>query len=153
MIKFNVTLANNKPIQVIADSMEDVLQAFNAKIVGIVRDNVEECTSTDVEHMECIRLKDYDSFEFYFSNNLKTIVVACGPIDTYSLSMFAFRLGFSKVQAVELIADVKEILKISSDNLVLKRCEEDFLSTKVKDFSLVDPCLLRLVKRVLKALK
>lgn len=153
MIKFNVTLANNKPIQVIASSMEDVLQAFNAKIVGIVRDDVEECTDPDVDRMEYIRLKDFNSFEFYFSNNLNTFVVECSPVDAFPLSTFAFRLGYSKVQAIELIAVVKEILDTSSDNLVLKRCSEDFLNAKVKGSPLLDVCLLSLVKKVLKALK
>lgn len=153
MIKFNVTLSNNTPLQVIANSMEDVLQAFKAEIVGIERDDAEECTSTDVDRMGWVRLKDFDSYEFYFDNDLKTIVVACGPADTYTLTSFAYRLGCSKDQAEELIANVKEILIIGSDNLVLKRCSEDFLNTKVKGLPLLDVSLLSLVKRVLKALK
>lgn len=153
MIKYNVTLSNNTSLQVIANSMEDVLQAFKAEIVGIVRDDVEERTSEDVDRMEWIRLKDFDSYEFYFDNDLKTIVVACGPADTYTLTSFAYRLGYSKVQAIELIAVVKEILDTSSDNLVLKRCSEDFLNAKVKGSPLLDVCLLSLVKKVLKALK
>lgn len=151
MIKFNVTLANNKPIQVIASSMEDVLQAFNAKIVGIVRDDVEECTAP-VDRMEWIKRKDFKCYELYYNHSLKTIAVQCSPVHSYPLGWFASRLKYSEDQTAELISVVEKIFSISSDVLVVEPYEENYFSTK-KPVTLIDSCLIRLMEKVLKTLQ
>ena len=47
MKKFNVTLSNNTSLQVIANSMEEVLEAFKMEVTGIVRDDITQRTSTN----------------------------------------------------------------------------------------------------------
>jgi|SRR5690606_35215309 len=153
MIKFNVTTANNTTLQVIANSMEDVLQAFKAEIVGIVRDTPEQCTSPDDDRMEWIKRKDFKCYELYYNHSLKTIAVQCSPVHSYPLGWFASRLKYSEDQTAELISVVEKIFSISSDVLVVEPYEENYFSAKVKLVTLIDSCLIRLMEKVLKTLQ
>lgn len=148
MKTFNVTLSNNTCLQVIANSMEEVLEAFKMEVTGIVCDGITQCTSANT-CTEWINHRGYKCFEFHYNNTFKTFAVNCDSVHIYDLKWFAFRLGYSEGQITELISIVGKILRDRSAKLTVRKYDKNHLSVKVKDMTLVDSCLLRLMEKVL----
>ena len=63
MKTFNVTLSNNTCLQVIANSMEEVLEAFKMEVTGIVCDNIEQSTPLNTR-IEWVNRNDLNCFKF-----------------------------------------------------------------------------------------
>ena len=149
MKTFNVTLSNNTCLQITANSTEEVLEAFKMEVTGIMCNDITQCTSAN-SCLEKIKFKDINRFEICCNDTIKTFVTGCSSAHSYPLESFASRMGYTENQAAELISVVEKIFDISPAIIVVKTYNENYLSVKVNGMTLVDSCLLRLMKKVLK---
>lgn len=152
MKTFNVTLSNNTSLQVIANSVEEVLEAFKMEVTGIVCDNAEQCTPLNTR-MEWINFNHINRFEILFNFEVGCFVVRCNKGNFYGLSRFLEQMNYSVKEVNEILLLHEKITSISKLVLVVKTYKENYLTIKVKDVTLLDSCLLRLMKELLKALE